>query len=954
MFMIRNVSKLLFGETSKQDLLQIDSGQLFLIRPSSPKGYAECIFKESAAYIRRTSTPHHYQLVIQRVFEEGEEHLQEESEDDDDNGNDRAFLLDESLRFRSVFRDGQAVFAWKDLLGDPEDTFEFICDTATQPGQVSTFEIVAMQCQFERKYKRSYETATDADLEQFSFSTLSIPSTVPSVAKPPQEPIPAPPPSKAHTLLDESALAPQQNPTKDETSSGIHDLIDSTIPILAKEIVELHLYDMDSGTFILQHSDLTARVFEKGGWQYCLQISTPGNSALTQPIIPDISPVFNFDYLSFIFNAYTQENQAFSYLLRLRDMPSLERFQEGLMRALWEHLNQMSWLKAKEDDRDYIVEAFQDITMSDASDDDFTSEDEGENTEGETDTDSSSEEKNQFPDDGTQEENSQLAVGCKTDRSFVIRGSRIGVFKHTPSDHLEFSTTINKVQTPKGKLFEPKKVMLHAGDTSMILQAQSNSHSVYKMDIETGKVVDEWKVHDDIPLLNYIPENKFAQLTDEQTFIGHSKNALFRVDPRLSGNKMVDSQLKQYMSKNEFSAAATTEKGYIAVASNKGDIRLFDRLGINAKSHLPALGDPIIGIDVSADGRWILATCRTYLLLADAKQDSGKNAGKLGFEKPFGKDSKPKPRRLALAPSHVAQFQQETKNPLSFTVAKFNTGLHSEETSIVTSTGPFIITWDMKKLLKGSKESYSIRRYSEEVKADNFRFGSDKNGTWILVIDMTELQNYQRIRINHPGWCTIESEPAIFNHILRDSGVPNAHVSELYSLDEDAVNELGPILGLIFLSRWREDASEEAEANCPHNNVWFANQISENSCASLAMLNILFNSESVALGEELSQFKTFTNLLTPPLKGLCLQNFEFLRKIHNSFARRSEILHNNLDTMDSYRNKKSTQVEGSSGTETAYHFVAYVPSDGKVWELDGLRRQPVSLGGIAIILELST
>ncbi|KAF3236435.1 hypothetical protein TWF192_011408 [Orbilia oligospora] len=667
--MIRNVSKLLFGETSKQDLLQIDSGQLYLIRPRSPKGYSECIFKESTAFIRRTSTPHHYQLVIQRVFEEGEETLQEESEDEDAEMNDRVFLLDESLHFRSVFRDGQAVFAWNDLLGDPDDTFEFVCDTATQPGQVNTFEIVAMQCQFERKYKRSYENATDADLEQFSFSTPTIPPIVrPTPPKAAQEQPPTSHNKKDVSLPKESLHTPRIVRTEaieQERDEAKHQ---RDLPILTKELVELHLYDTDSGTFILQDSELEAYVFDNGGWKYTLEVANPGKGVwVTQVIVPDISPVFNFDYLSFIFNAYQDEHAPFSWLLRFRDMPSLERFQEGLMRGLWEHLNETSWLKAKSDDRDYIVEAFQDITMSDVSEDEevgFEAEnvDEEENPD-----DVSFDETTQFPDDGTHEENSQLAVGTQSDRS------------------------------------------------------------VFKMDIETGKIVDEWKVHDDIPIINYVPENKFAQLTNEQTFIGHSKNAIFRVDPRISGNKMVDSELKQYLSKNEFSAAATTEKGYIAVASNKGDIRLFDRLGINAKSHLPALGDPIVGIDVSADGRWILATCRTYLLLVDAKQETGKNAGKLGFEKGFGKDAKPKPRRLALSPSHVAQFQHETKMPLSFTIAKFNTGLNAEETSVVASTGPFIITWDLKKVLKGSKEPYSIRRYSEEVKADNFRFGSDKS-----------------------------------------------------------------------------------------------------------------------------------------------------------------------------------------------------------------------------------
>lgn len=216
-------------------------------------------------------------------------------------------------------------------------------------------------------------------------------------------------------------------------------------------------------------------------------------------------------------------------------------------------------------------------------------------------------------------------------------------------------------------------------------------------------------------------------MTAEQTFLGLSHNALYRIDPRLSGNKIVDSDLKQYTSKNGFSAAATTDKGYIAVASDKGDIRLFDRLGVRAKTQIPALGEPITGLDVSADGRWVLATCRTYLLLIDALQQEGKNEGKLGFERSFAKDRKPKPHRLGLQPSHVAQFQHATQSPISFTPARFNTGVDDKETSIITATGPFIITWSLKKVLKSLKDPYTIKRYDEEVKADDFKYGSDKN-----------------------------------------------------------------------------------------------------------------------------------------------------------------------------------------------------------------------------------
>jgi VID27 C-terminal WD40-like domain len=214
-------------------------------------------------------------------------------------------------------------------------------------------------------------------------------------------------------------------------------------------------------------------------------------------------------------------------------------------------------------------------------------------------------------------------------------------------------------------------------------------------------------------------------MTDEQTFLGFSKNAMYRVDPRLAGNKLVDTDMKQYASKTGFTTAATTDQGYIAVGSEKGDIRLYDRLGVIAKTNLPALGDPIVGIDVAANGRYVLATSKNYLLLIDTMQKDGKFEGKLGFERAFPKDSKPQPRRLALTPQHVAQFQHETKLPIVFTPAKFNTGPSADETTIVTSTGPFVVTWSLKKVLQGKKDPYSIKRYAEEVKADNFRFNTD-------------------------------------------------------------------------------------------------------------------------------------------------------------------------------------------------------------------------------------
>ena len=527
---IVSVGKYLFGDTSKETIIDLPQGQLYLVRPLSPKGYSELIFKDAAATIRRTAQEFQYQLLVQRAYEEGEEELL--ADEEDENGTDGAlgaekdekvFLLDESLHFRSENRgSGEKVFAWKDLSGDLGDHYEFVCDRSVPPATQSTFELAAIQCQYERKYRTSHQSATEEELRQFQFSDplLPAPEAVSDSAlaatsrtsgtQPTQQDAMAVKSSREST---ESAAA--EAPTAAPPSAAHPEPRE----ILAKEKAELHLFDFSSSTFIMQDPDVVATVSEVGTWQYWLQITGKDKDWLGQPVIADINPVFNFEYLSFIFNHYTPDGSAYSWLLRFKDQETEERFQEGLMRALWEQLNEIKWTKAKDNDREYVLEAFQDLAMDDAQEEaeeedegeegdeaDETAEDEDDDAARSEhyDSDESEDDVETRPDDGNV--NSQLAVGYKHDRSFVVRGSKIGVFKHTPNNNLEFSTNISKVQTPNGKLFSPKKVMLHAEDSNMILQNEQDPHSLYRMDLEYGKVVDKWKVHDDIPVGIFAPE----------------------------------------------------------------------------------------------------------------------------------------------------------------------------------------------------------------------------------------------------------------------------------------------------------------------------------------------------------------------------------------------------------------------------------------------------------------
>jgi hypothetical protein len=40
----------------------------------------------------------------------------------------------------------------------------------------------------------------------------------------------------------------------------------------------------------------------------------------------------------------------------------------------------------------------------------------------------------------------------------------------------------------------------------MLLTDPNNKNAIYRMDLEYGKVVDEWKVHDNIQVDNILPE----------------------------------------------------------------------------------------------------------------------------------------------------------------------------------------------------------------------------------------------------------------------------------------------------------------------------------------------------------------------------------------------------------------------------------------------------------------
>ncbi|KAK9862011.1 hypothetical protein WJX84_000959 [Apatococcus fuscideae] len=302
------------------------------------------------------------------------------------------------------------------------------------------------------------------------------------------------------------------------------------------------------------------------------------------------------------------------------------------------------------------------------------------------------------------------------DRSYLIKNGQIDVLRNVMGGVQDLDLSVDVTPT-RGPAFTPSKVLLMNRERRMNMLSPEGGQKLWHTDIETGKVVSEWgfeKDGVDAPMRDIVNDSKSAQMDDRDTFMGIGSNRLVRWDMRAPSGIVSDmgspSVLSykaghDYKTKTDFQCVATSGDGYVAVGSTDGQVRLYnnasDKSLNRASTSIPGLGLPITAIDITFDGKWVIATTKSYLMVVKTvfrdKQGKETNA----FKSRAG-SSAPQPRLLRLK---LEDADKTGHRPLAQGKFTWVSESGRQERWIVATCGLYTVLWNFRVVREAQPNS---------------------------------------------------------------------------------------------------------------------------------------------------------------------------------------------------------------------------------------------------------
>jgi hypothetical protein len=260
----------------------------------------------------------------------------------------------------------------------------------------------------------------------------------------------------------------------------------------------------------------------------------------------------------------------------------------------------------------------------------------------------------------------------------------------------------------------PKDVVLLYGGGAAAMLARAGATAVTRVDLETGTADDysarfptNSRPDSGYPLNNLSLYNGHDASTAPSLLAVSNSHACFALDMRmnpgacavLKRGETLQDLTHSTRNPQHLHGHATSAAGHLVVGDHRGILHLYSgppsRIGAGGEGHHPKVAkpalkmttEPIFHVDVTGDGRYVLATCRQHLLVLCTVVPRSSD---LGFNKSMDYGNPPRPLRLDV-PAEARCSSDFTLSKATFSYPESPSGA-----VITTSVGSCLLVWEMK------------------------------------------------------------------------------------------------------------------------------------------------------------------------------------------------------------------------------------------------------------------